>query len=66
MSLQPVAVGGSEYTCGKSTQVKEMLILLVELWEDVGRLRSDRKSEKEIQQSGTLSLLRQIHQPLKK
>lgn len=43
-----------------------MLILLVELWEDVGRLRSDRKSEKEIQQSGTLSLLRQIHQPLKK
>lgn len=37
----------SEYTCGRSVQVEELLSLVTELPEKVGRLKSFRESEKD-------------------
>ena len=38
--------GSGEYTCGRCAQADELLSLLAELREEVGRLRSTRESEK--------------------
>jgi len=37
----------SEYICGRCAQVKELLRLVTELWDEVSRLRSIRKSERD-------------------
>lgn len=40
----------SKQTCGRCTQVDELLCLVAELWEEMGRLRSISESEKGIDQ----------------
>lgn len=70
-SLQSVPESSSsikprQYTCGRSVQVEELLNLVAELSEKVGRLRSFRKSEKDL--IGGVILyrppLRQTHYPV--
>ena len=47
-TLMPVPDGSSKYTCGRCTQVEELLRLVTELWEEVSRLWSIRECEREI------------------
>lgn len=57
-SFLSVSDGSSEYVCGRYAQV-ELLSLVTELWEEVGRLRSIRESKNEIDWCNhTLSSLR--------
>lgn len=46
-ALTPVWDNSHEYTCGRCTQVEGFLCLMAVLREDVSRLRSTRKSERE-------------------
>lgn len=47
-SFLSVFEGSSEHNCWRCDQAEKLLSLMAELSEEVGRLRSIRKSEKEI------------------
>lgn len=60
----PVQDGDTEHSCGRCAQVEELLRLLAELREEVGRQKSIRESENKINWWGRALLsLRQAPQP---
>ena len=62
-ALLPALDGSSEHTCGRCTQVKELLCLVTELWEEVSRLQGIREREREIDYwNHTLPSLGQVQQ----
>lgn len=62
-----VSDGSGEYTCGRCTQVEELLSLVTELQEEVGGLRTVRELEKEMDWwDHSLPSLRHMRQPATK
>ena len=62
-ALLPASDGSSEHTCGRCTQLEELLRLVTELWEEVSRFRSIREPERKIDYwNHTLTSLGQAQQ----